>query len=143
MSKSLAIELKRLNNALTRFSSKEAKKFGITAAQMSLIDFLYRTEGEEPIFQTDIEKEFNIQKSSATALLKLMEKKELIVRVVSQTDSRYKQIMLTPRARKSGEKIRAVYKENDAHLKDVLGNDADSMLNNVLKLQAALEKLNE
>lgn len=47
---------------------------GITQVQMSIIDFIYRNEANRELHQTDVEQEFNIQKSSVTALLQLMEK---------------------------------------------------------------------
>nr|WP_252892877.1 helix-turn-helix domain-containing protein [Lentilactobacillus otakiensis] len=75
MSEQIGILLKNINNDLGRYSDREAKKMGITQVQMSIIDFVYRNESKQELYQTDVEREFNIQKSSATALLKLMEKK--------------------------------------------------------------------
>lgn len=74
MSEQIGILLKNINNDLGRYSDREAKKMGITQVQMSIIDFVYRNESKQELYQTDVEREFNIQKSSATALLKLMEK---------------------------------------------------------------------
>ncbi len=75
MADQIGIMLKNLNNDLQRYSDREAKKMGITQVQMSIIDFIYRDEESRELYQTDVEREFNIQKSSATTLLQLMEKK--------------------------------------------------------------------
>ncbi|WP_283679855.1 MarR family winged helix-turn-helix transcriptional regulator [Lentilactobacillus sp. Marseille-Q4993] len=140
MNHSIGIEVKRLNNDLSRFSAEEAKQFGITPVQMSIIDFLYRNEEKQELFQTDIEREFNIQKSSTTAILKLMEKKDLIVRVISSHDSRFKRILLTPKARMLGEKIRAVFDQNESNLREVLGDNVDEFLGMIKQLQDYLKK---
>ena len=47
-----------------------------------IIDYIY-DRGNDPVFQRDIEKEFTIRRSTATELLKLMEKNGLITRQIS------------------------------------------------------------
>ncbi|MBF5067176.1 MarR family transcriptional regulator, partial [Salmonella enterica subsp. enterica serovar Istanbul] len=90
MTDSIGILVKKLNNDLQRYADREAKQMGLTQVQMSIIDFLARNDSHRSLYQTDGEREFNIQKSSATALLQLMERKALIVRTPSKEDARYK-----------------------------------------------------
>lgn len=52
----------------------------------------------EAIFQKDIEEEYSIRPSTATELLKQMERNGLIRREPTDYDSRLKQIILTPKA---------------------------------------------
>ncbi len=61
-----------------------------------IIGFIERTKG--PVFQKDLEKEFGITRSTASKVLTLMEKKELIVRKSVAHDARLKQIILTEKA---------------------------------------------
>ncbi|GAA3194523.1 MarR family winged helix-turn-helix transcriptional regulator [Lentilactobacillus kefiri] len=135
MADQIGIMLKNLNNDLQRYSDREAKKMGITQVQMSIIDFIYRDEESRELYQTDVEREFNIQKSSATTLLQLMEKKDLIVRSPSNHDSRYKMILLTPKARHFAKRIRAFYDHNENDLRQVLGDDVDSFIKNLRLLR--------
>lgn len=110
-----------LNNDLQRYASREAKKIGITQVQMNVIDFVYRNEKSRKLYQTDVEREFNIQKSSATALLQLMEKKQLIIRTPSRQDNRLKVITLTSKSQLVVNRIRTFFDQNDEQLKKFFG----------------------
>lgn len=50
------------------------------------------------LYQKDLEKKFKIQRSTIAEILKSMEKKDLILRVTSQSDKRSKKIELTKKA---------------------------------------------
>lgn len=144
MTPQIGILLKNLNNDLQRYSAIEAKKMGLTQVQMSIIDFVYRNEASRELYQTDVEHEFNIQKSSATTLLKLMEKKNLIVRSPSKTDSRYKTILLTAKPRKSAKRIRSFYSTNEEELRADLGPAKDQFVTNLENLSNYMkDKLNQ
>lgn len=131
--------IKKLNNSLQRYSEREARKIGITQTQMSIIDFLYRNERQREIYQTNVEREFNIQKSSATALLKLMEKKGLIVRSPAKKDSRYKFILLTTKSRQLADHISAFYQANNEELQRVLGDNTERFVDDLSKLQKYMD----
>ncbi|MDY4397738.1 MAG: MarR family transcriptional regulator, partial [Eubacteriales bacterium] len=51
-----------------------------------------------PVYQKDIEAEFNIRRSTATRLLQAMEHKNLIMREPEENDGRLKRIRLTNKA---------------------------------------------
>ncbi|MEI5840639.1 MarR family winged helix-turn-helix transcriptional regulator [Lacticaseibacillus rhamnosus] len=138
MTVSLGILVKKLNNDLQRYADREAKQLGLTQVQMSIIDFLARQGTKRPLYQTDVEHEFNIQKSSATALLQLMERKELIVRVPSKQDGRYKAIQLTEKSQKVAAYIRHFFDQNDTFLRNALGEDAEVVVNALEKLQTTM-----
>lgn len=138
MTVSLGILVKKLNNDLQRYADREAKQLGLTQVQMSIIDFLARQGTKRPLYQTDVEHEFNIQKSSATALLQLMERKELIVRVPSKQDGRYKAIQLTEKSQKVAAYIRHFFDQNDVFLRNALGEDAEVVVNALEKLQTTM-----
>ena len=54
--------------------------------------------GGRPVYQKDIEAEFNIRRSTATRLLQSMEHKDLIMREPEENDGRLKRIRLTEKA---------------------------------------------
>jgi DNA-binding MarR family transcriptional regulator len=112
---------------------------GLTQVQVSIIDYIYRNEQAQDIFQRDVEHEFNIQKSSATTLLKLMEKRGLIVRVAMVNDSRYKKILLTPKARKDAVKIHSFLTETDTMVANLLGDNADQVIAGLETIADALK----
>ena len=51
---------------------------GLTSMQNRILNFILLHTLEKPLYQKDIEKEFNIRKSTATEILKLMEKNRFI-----------------------------------------------------------------
>lgn len=71
----------------------------ITGMQRWMLGYLnHQPEGAE-IFQRDVEKEFNIRRSTASGILRLMEKNGLIERLSVDSDARLKRIVVTERAR--------------------------------------------
>ena len=55
-------------------------------------------DAENDVFQRDIEKEFDIRRSTATTILQLMEKRGLIIREPTDYDARLKKIVLTEKS---------------------------------------------
>lgn len=106
MEKNIGRLVKKASNQLGREFDQFAKPFDLTGMQMSIIDFLSQGVKEE-YFQQDIEKEFNIQRSTTTVLLQRMEKKALIYRQVSQQDARQKSVHLTEKAQGLVEECRS------------------------------------
>lgn len=86
------------NNELKKSLNIYAKRYDLTGLQLSLIDYLTNRK-DQLVLQRDIETEFNIQRSTATNMLKLMEHKGLITRQPLATDARQKQVELTAKAK--------------------------------------------
>lgn len=102
----IGMTIKQLSNFYTRFMDKARKnahsKVGtkgpmVTRLQGWIIDFLYVTG--EPVYQKDIEAEFNIRHPTVSKTLKHMEEAGLITRATPDADARYKAISLTENAR--------------------------------------------
>ena len=90
-------EIKMAHLILSRRFHKYTKKYigeDATIMHTWIIGFLAKN-GDKEVFQKDIEKEFQLAKSTTTSILKLMEKKELITRKSVEYDDRLKQISLT------------------------------------------------
>lgn len=91
--KALANLLKRrLDNAITKVSDEN-----ITSVQVLILGFIDETK--EDVYQKDIEKQFDIRRSTVTNILHGMEKQELIERQAVNNDARLKKIILTSKAK--------------------------------------------
>ena len=94
------LTVKRIANLFKREVDKAIADSGIeelTGMQSFVIRYLVRN-GEKDVFQKDIEKEFAVRRSTATAMLQLLEKNGYIIRVTSPNDARLKKIVLTDKA---------------------------------------------
>ena len=69
----------------------------ITLSQAYVIDFISDNSSRD-IFQKDIEKEFDLKRSSVSLMLNNMEKNDLIKRVPVAEDARLKKIVLTEKS---------------------------------------------
>lgn len=103
----ISMEIGKTVRGIKRFfeSKKNFENFNeATQNQCHIIGFLYENR-EKEIYQKDIEKEFDIRRSTATNMLKLMEKNGYIERFRVKNDERLKRIALTPQAKQVGQKI--------------------------------------
>ena len=67
--------------------------------QAWIIGYLY-DHSDEAIFQKDVEAKFHIARSTATGILQVMEKKDLLVRLPYPGDARLKKLEVTEKGRK-------------------------------------------
>ncbi|NVY96526.1 winged helix-turn-helix transcriptional regulator [Lactobacillus sp. DCY120] len=90
--------IKIVSNQLSREINNFAKQFGLTGVQLQIIDYINHLPQNQFVYQKDIEREFNIRRSTATSVLQKMEENQLIIRNVSPSDSRIKIISALPKA---------------------------------------------
>ncbi len=95
----LVFEIRTLNNHVKRFvqSSKPEEFKESTGVHIWAIRYFYENR-ENDIFQRDFETRFSIRRSTATNMLKLMEKNGIITRERVSYDARLKKIVLTNKA---------------------------------------------
>ena len=91
--RSLSILLKRHINASLVFKENQE----LTGIQTIIIDYIYKNKDRD-IYQKDIESELTIRRSTATEILKLMEKNELLKKKSVKSDRRLKKLVLTEKA---------------------------------------------
>lgn len=77
----------------------------VSGTNAFIIIHLYSNRDKE-IFQKDIEKEFGMTRSTASNVLALMEKKNLVKRIPSLVDKRLKQVVLTDFGFECGKKAK-------------------------------------
>ena len=88
----------------------------LTRSQVWVIRYISEEGEKGDIYQRDLEKAFNIRRSTATGILQLMEKKGLIERLPVPRDARMKKLVLTDYAVQINEKM----KENIDTMENVL-----------------------
>lgn len=77
----------------------------LTGMQCGVLGFIREYSKKQDVFQKDIEKEFNIRRSTATGILQLMEKNDLIKRISVDHDARLKKIVLTEKGFNTREEV--------------------------------------
>lgn len=100
-SRHIGFEVRTLSNLIRRHVdsfSAEREIDSITGVQRWVIGYLFHRQDRD-VFQRDLEKEFLIRRSTATAILQLMEKNGLITRERVDQDARLKRLLLTPKAK--------------------------------------------
>lgn len=79
-----------------------------------VVGFVFHSKN--PVYQKDIETEFQIKRSTASTLLASMEKNGLITRRSVDHDARLKQVILTDKARKMHETFLVTAKKVEENL---------------------------
>lgn len=69
------------------------------------MNFIVHYGEDNEVFQKEIEKEFNLRRSTVTGIVQLMEEKGLITRTVFKDDARVKKVKLTPEGIKLQENL--------------------------------------
>jgi len=96
----IAILIKILSNHIKRNLNSTATQGplkNLTGTQIQIIGYIHHAEKND-VFQRDIETKYSIRRSTATGILQLMEKNELIRREPVDYDARLKKIVLTDKA---------------------------------------------
>lgn len=78
----------------------------LTSKQLHILKYIMqKIDTESCISQKDIEKHFNLRKSTVTGIIKNMEKHGFIEKKVNQNDNRINNLLLTEKSVKIKEKI--------------------------------------
>lgn len=96
LTRSAARYVSKLSNKLRRKMDMLSSRKEFSGSQGRTLHFLLAQT--EDVFQKDIEEEYSIRPSTATELLKQMEKNGLILRESVPYDNRLKKIVLTDKA---------------------------------------------
>ena len=100
--KMLGFEIRLINNLIKGVVSRTHPDTGVrpqTQLQAGILGYLYHKK-EQPVYQKNIEEEFNISGATATNTLRVMERNGLLTRCAMDKDARLKRIMLTEPAKK-------------------------------------------
>ena len=102
MERSIRISVSSLSNNIKRYRpDRDVLTMidgGLSSTQGAVLGFLAFRESKDT-FQRDIEKNFQIRRSTASGILQLMEKKGLICKSSVLSDKRLKKLELTEKGR--------------------------------------------
>lgn len=136
-------QVKTLNNMITRkiiAYSAESEIDEVTVMHGWILGYLYDNRDRE-IFQKDIEKEFEINKSTVTCIIKLMEKKGYIERLSVEYDGRLKRIRLTDKGEKSHvEALKSISRVEEILRRDIPDDELKKFFHTISKLKLNLSK---
>ena len=94
-----------VSNQLQRRISVRTEADSLTNMQRRVLHYILFQSLRRDIYQKDVEKEFQIRRSTATGILQLLEKNGFIVRESVERDARLKKLVPTPKAEARREQI--------------------------------------
>lgn len=104
-----------LARSINQYFSKVGIELQLSGIEVVILNFFFDNH-QTKVYQTDVEREFNIRSSTATANLQVMVRKGLLQRTVDPDDKRRKQLTLTTTATRLEEKLN----EAKRHLETIL-----------------------
>ena len=138
----LGLSIEKIDHIISRkIDSAVIKAIGnnLSVSQAYVIDFIAMEGKSREIFQKDIEKEFDLKRSSVSLMLNNMEKNDLIKRVSVSEDARLKQIILTDKSIKIHERIStAIYSVENTLVEDLTPEEIKIFLGVIDKMRNSL-----
>ncbi len=113
----------------------------LTGIQGWVLRFLYDKEKSgEAVFQRDVERTFQIRRSTATELLNTMEQNGYVRRTSVEHDARLKKLSLTERGRSLQEEVfSAIDGVEQSLIKGITEEEKDTLIRLLEKLKENLE----
>ena len=119
MDKVIGRDIKCVTNLLRRihFASPLFKECqNLTGMHGYVLGYLSRECVKRDVFQKDLEAVFEMRRSTASEILKLMEKNGLIIRTSMESDARLKKIVLTDKAKEFSSNIEREFANTEAKI---------------------------
>lgn len=116
--RTVSAELRTLTRRIHRFIENSPNKKqidSVTGTNGWIIAYL-SCKKDADVFQRDVEKEFDITRSTASKVINLMEQKGLVERQKVSSDARLRKLSLTPKAAK----LSALFEKDQQILEDTL-----------------------
>ena len=89
--------IKQISNRLIRDLNKNLKQFDITFSQLQVLVVIQASNGA--ICQKEIANTLKIKHTSLIDILKVLERKELIIRSTSEENAKFREVSLTSKSR--------------------------------------------
>lgn len=96
--KHIGKEINKVSLQIRRAIDHSIQQFGVSGMQASMLGYINRQSEFGEVYQTDIEKEFKIRRSSVTNAMQCLENDGMILRVSADSDARKKKVIVTPKA---------------------------------------------
>ena len=98
MKKDCGMWIHILSHKLKKRMDANVQSLGITGVQSRIMHYILVKCAEGPVIQRDVEKAFDMSRSTTTGILQLMEKNGLILRESVASDARLKSLIPTEKA---------------------------------------------
>ena len=98
MEKDCGMWIHVLSHKLKKRMNANVQSLGITGVQSRIMHYILVKCPDGPVFQRDVERIFDMSRSTATGILQLMEKNGLILRESMASDARLKSLIPTEKA---------------------------------------------
>lgn len=98
MEKDCGMWINILSHMLKKRMNANTQSLGITGVQSHVMHYILVKCADGPVFQRDVERAFSLSRSTATGILQLMEKNDLIRRESVASDARLKSLIPTKKA---------------------------------------------
>ena len=136
----ILFKLKDLDKIIVRsLLDQEKLELLPSPTQMQIIEYIINSD--EEVLQCDLEKAIKLRRATISGVLKTMEKKNLITRVISSKDARVKKIILSDKTKKmyleSKAKLEALEERITSNISD---NEINIFLEVMNKMQENLMK---
>ena len=123
----------KVDNQIKREIDQIARKHGLTGIQSFFLKCIYDNAENGDVFQKDLEKMFDIRRSSVSTMISCVEKKGYIKRVSIPTDKRVNKIILTEEGMKKHEEVDADLKKYKQELLKDFSDEEIKLLYNILE----------
>lgn len=90
--------IKLLNKEFERLHTEKAGNMGLTPAQLFVLHYIARHQGEN-ICHKDIEKQFELTHATVSGIISRLEAKGFIICRADESDRRYRNIVITEKAK--------------------------------------------
>ena len=141
----IGFQLKFINNLIRRRMDVRFSEQGLgelSGMQGPMVGYIYDNCKKQDIFQKDIEKVFNIRRSTATVMLQNLELKGFITRQAVEHDARLKKIMVTEKAEQYSLRIWEQIDEFHRELEQGITEEEKEEFSRILdKIQQNLTKI--
>ena len=134
MERRIGMEIRVLSKYMERYLYNIPGIDFLLSGPQGLI-LLYICKNDEEVYQKDIEKYFNIRRSTATGLLNSLEKNGYIIKEPVENDKRMKKIKATDHAYSTVEKI----EDHVIQLEEIMLNGIDE--NEVKQFRNTISKM--
>lgn len=137
--KRVAFMLREIQNQIKRIIHKSSPRFEKgprSQLQGGILGYLFHHR-DGPVYQRDIEKEFQVSRATATNTLQVMERDGLIVRRAQDRDARLKRIQMTEETYQNHRQIEAHMDMMDRRM---LGGLTDEEVKQLRRLLGVLQR---
>jgi len=101
--------------------------------QARMLVYINRQSELGEVYQTDIEKEFKIRRSSVTSAMQCLENDGMILRVSADSDGRKKKLIVTPKADAIRLKVRIEIDKIENKFREKLSDEEVEILYTILE----------